>query len=273
MNRLLVRVAAFFILALLIHSTTIARQAYGIDDTSRHFFASFSYAYQPAKPTQKTATRKADSTKVASVGKSVAVQQTIIAKAVPPTAGPNPLVSDGVTNDLLALGLDKKTLQDQGIGVQASLGPIVRRCASGSSGKKYVEGMALRTGASYTPCPNGESPVYDAYYIPGTQCSVIYNQKHSKKIAILAHEVAHCLHIMNGEFRAFDINYRKIRPQVNELDHVGTLEIVADDIAHCHFKESTDWSVGYYDHYAVSPPTTSQCRQINEITEIYLLGT
>ncbi len=186
------------------------------------------------------------------------------------TSSPVNLTTNGVDQDLAALGFNSASLKNQKIAVIASKGAASRRCKTGTSGKQQVQGMAIRHNVTYKACPNGQSPIYDEYYAKDANCTVIYNQNSPKKQAILAHELAHCLHFEKGQYKAFDIEYRKVRPQVNKLNNSQMAEIIADDIAQCSYGLSTNWNVSYYKSYGVSAPTTDQCTSIDELKSKYL---
>ena len=190
-----------------------------------------------------------------------------------PTASVNPYSLNGDSSAQLSdLGYSLPDLQADGIQVLGHSGAVPRRCATGSSGGLYAQGMAILTDVTYTPCPNGQSPLYDAYRPAGYDCTVIYNSRSAKSTAVLAHEVAHCLHFTHGQYRAFDVKYRTIRPAASALDRGQMNEVIADDYMIC--KHSLDTNFGassYYTRYGVSRPTADQCKQINNIIDLYLL--
>ncbi len=184
--------------------------------------------------------------------------------------GPYSLNSDASTQ-LADLGYVLPTLQSEGIQVIGHSGAVPRRCATGTSGGLYAQGMAIRTEATYPTCPDGGPPLYDAYRPAGYSCTIIYNSRSSKSSAILAHEIGHCLHFTNGEYRVFDVNYRIIRPDASKLSRSKMNEIVADDFMIC--KQGLDTNFGassYYSRYGIDRPTTTQCSEINSIITTYL---
>jgi hypothetical protein len=173
--------------------------------------------------------------------------------------------------DLSVLGYSLAQLHSQSIHVIGHDGQIPRRCATGASGFTATDGMAIKTTATYAPCPDGQSPLYEAYRPAEYKCVVLYNASSSKKRAILAHEIGHCLHFQYGEGLVFDVGYRKIR-DVAGLTRPQVNEIIADDFMICHHGLDTNWGrYSYYARYNMSRPTATQCTQINQLINTYLI--
>lgn len=183
---------------------------------------------------------------------------------------PYDLTYTGVATDLSAIGESQSALRASGIDIIGNKGLVPKRCSSGQMSTSYAQGMAIKTPYSYPACPDGGSPVYDAYRPQGYSCSIIYNVNSSKKLAILAHEVAHCKYFQKGQYRAFDINYKQVR-SVGNLNRSQLNEVIADDIMICHYGLDTAWGSGsYYSLYGVGRPSSSLCSQVNELVATYL---
>mgnify|MGYP000542485308 CR=1 FL=1 len=88
-------------------------------------------------------------------------------------------LNDEAAAQLSSLGYSLTDLRTQGVTVIGHSGAVPRRCATGTSGGLYAQGMALRASARYTPCPDGGSPLYDAYRPAGYTCVVVYNSQSS----------------------------------------------------------------------------------------------
>ena len=73
------------------------------------------------------------------------------------------ILNEDANGQLASLGYSLASLQAQGITVIGHSGSVPRRCATGTSGGLYAQGMALRASVRYTPCPDGGSPLYVAY--------------------------------------------------------------------------------------------------------------
>ncbi len=266
MKRLLARVAAFFTLALLaLIITQSPQKTTGVDSTLFSNLPSINVQlFTPVAATSEPA----PSEPAATTGQVLSTNTT----TQPQETTPYSLTTDGVSADLQSIGYSLESLKAANIDVIASNGKIERRCASGSSGQKSVQGMALLTDTTYAVCPNGLSPVYDAYYAEGAECTVLYNNQSDKKLAILVHELAHCIHFAFGQYRVFDIEYRSVRPAVNNINTLQMAEVIADDFAICKHGLSTNWNVTYYDRYNVSAPTNAQCSEINALIDSFLLS-
>jgi len=202
-----------------------------------------------------------------------AATQAVTATATTPTitttqaaSTPYSLTYAGVASDLRSIGYSQAALRSMGIEVIGHNGGIPKRCVSGPNGSLYTQGIAIKTPYTYRTCPDGGSPLYDAYRPAGYSCSVIYNRSSSKRLAILAHEVAHCIYFKNGQYKIFDIQYKTVR-SVSSLTRSQMNEIIADDIMICVNGLDTNWGSGsYYVRYGVSRPTAAQC---NEIRSLY----
>lgn len=193
-----------------------------------------------------------------------------VATATPAQELPYSLTQNGVASDVATLGDSMSALSAEGIYVMAHNGRIPKRCSSGSSSTTSTSGLAIKPTSLYPACPDGGQPIYDAYKPAGYRCVVIYNNQSGKKLAILAHELAHCKHFVHGQYRAFDIDYKQIRP-VSGLSAGQMNEIIADDIMICTYGRDTSWgSSSYYARYGVSSPTNTDCDAINKLVRQYL---
>ncbi len=184
---------------------------------------------------------------------------------------PYSLTNIGVDQDLASIGISQAWLSARSINVIASNGAIPKRCFSdGSSGNATVQGLAIRS-VTYKSCNNGEQPLYSAYHDTQYFCSVVYNKQSSKKHAILAHELGHCVYHAYGDYGEFDIEYKKLR-NVYELDQTGIRELIADDYMICQYGLNTNWSgnANYYTRYNVASPSDEQCTAFNELVAAYL---
>lgn len=189
-----------------------------------------------------------------------------------PSNAPYTLTSQGVEDDVAALGYSLLSLRARSITIQASVGPIPKRCASdGQMVSSYAEGLAVRN-IRYVSCDSGEQPLYDAYFNRSYNCTVTYNQKSVKKLAILAHELGHCLYHEYGQYGEFDAAYKALR-SVEDISQDGLRELIADDFMICWHGQDTQWtgSANYYTKYNVSRPTADVCKAFNALVDHYLL--
>ncbi|MEM6997890.1 MAG: hypothetical protein AAF413_03175 [Patescibacteria group bacterium] len=186
------------------------------------------------------------------------------------TETPYRLTKENVSSDLKQLSEDLNTLNSVGIEVLAHKGRIPKRCSSGSNQTTSTSGLAIKTHAHYPACPDGSQPIYDAYKPAGFNCVVVYNANSPNKLAILAHELAHCRHFQFGQYRKFDIDYKQLR-DVSHLSSHQRNEIIADDLMMCVYSRDTNWgSASYYSRYSVDKPNDTKCEQIVELASQYL---
>lgn len=198
----------------------------------------------------------------------------------PDTTGntPDPFTASNFNTDAQAqlsqLGYSLADLQRAGISVASYSGAVPRKCSTGMSASNYTEGMAIRTKALYVPCKDGQSPLHQEYIPADYDCAVTYNSSSRYSLAVLAHEVGHCLHFMYGEYGEFDTKYSVIRGEsVAILGRNQLNEIIADDFMICRHGLDTDFGSGsYFSRFGVTYPTTQQCSDINAIITEYLIN-
>ena len=202
--------------------------------------------------------------------------QPVQAQQRPTTPAPTPqtphtLTYAGVESDLSSLGYTLNGLRTQGIEIMAHEGRIPKRCVAGPSGSSTTSGLAIKTQSIYPPCPDGGQPIFDAYRPEGYQCAVIYNRQSAKRMAILAHEIGHCLHFRHGQYRSFDIQFKQLR-NVSHLTTGQLNEIIADDFMICRHSLDTNWGASsYYNRYSVARPNDALCAQINNLITTHLI--
>jgi len=187
----------------------------------------------------------------------------------------SPLTTKGVDADLESIGYNSTTLAAKSISVKAYSGPIPKHCLSNGtipseSNIVTVQGLAIRN-VRYTPCEDGQQPLPDSYYSDGFECSVIYNSSSDKKLAILSHEIGHCMHRGTGSSQKdFDKQYMILRG-ITTIDKRALSELIADDFMICKHGLDTDWPelMNYYNEFGVSPPTTDFCAGYTSLADQY----
>lgn len=174
--------------------------------------------------------------------------------------------TNAATRALLArMGMSESWLWNKGIKVLPYNGPVQKRCALNTT--VNVAGLAVKSNAVYPKCADGQEVIFPEYRTPG-KCTVVYDwTKHTRGItasgnsyAVLAHEIAHCLHFLYGENTAFQAEYfSTVRPEVESSSRHTKREVLADDFMICRFGANTSWGTSYYDRYGVSGLSAERC--------------
>lgn len=174
-----------------------------------------------------------------------------------------------------ALEYDVERLWQIGIELNPHNSRVKKNC-TGSSGNEFVSGLAIQAGVRYETCHNGLPIIPDSYQ-RANKCVVHFDASveaqaasQGNTIAVLGHEIAHCLYFVYGEENGIDDDYLAIRPEAARLGTHERSEVFADDFIRCEHGLNTNWGThSYYAQFDVSAPTTRQCVALNTLYDAY----